>query len=121
MQQRYDADLPRWADPEVAEGDLDPQGVSRRGLMRRAGLFGVGFAAAAVVGEIDPAAAGGPDRSAPCGAGAVSHAARRTRPRPARGDQWAMSTTTRVGLARSITRYPVRWCVVMKADTVPLS
>ncbi|TXS54670.1 histidinol-phosphatase [Streptomyces sp. uw30] len=36
--------LPTWADPSVSPADLDPQGVSRRGLMRRAGLFGAAFA-----------------------------------------------------------------------------
>ncbi|MDP9796009.1 hypothetical protein J2S43_004521 [Catenuloplanes nepalensis] len=34
--------LPEWADPAVPESELDAQGVSRRGLLRRAGLFGVG-------------------------------------------------------------------------------
>ncbi len=36
--------LPTWADPSVSATDLDPQGVSRRGLLRRAGLFGAAFA-----------------------------------------------------------------------------
>ncbi|MGC9537312.1 PHP domain-containing protein [Streptomyces sp. UG1] len=36
--------LPTWADPSVSPADLDPQGVSRRGLLRRAGLFGAAFA-----------------------------------------------------------------------------
>lgn len=36
--------LPRWADPDVAAGSLDPQGLSRRGLLRSAGLFGAAFA-----------------------------------------------------------------------------
>ncbi|GGY51376.1 PHP domain-containing protein [Streptomyces djakartensis] len=36
--------LPHWADPSVASSALDPQGVSRRGLLRRAGLFGAAFA-----------------------------------------------------------------------------
>ncbi|MCF1592995.1 PHP domain-containing protein [Streptomyces muensis] len=36
--------LPTWADPAVSATDLDPQGVSRRGLLRRAGLFGAAFA-----------------------------------------------------------------------------
>src|SRR5688572_9664013 len=35
--------------------------------------------------------------------------------------QCAMSTTTRVGFSSSITRKPVRWRVVMNADTVPFS
>jgi len=53
--------LPRWADPAVPDGELDPQGVSRRRLLRRAGLFGGGFAAAVVAGagvvDARPAAA----------------------------------------------------------------
>jgi hypothetical protein len=36
--------LPSWADPAVSPADLDPQGVSRRQLLRRAGLFGAAFA-----------------------------------------------------------------------------
>ncbi|MFF4523204.1 PHP domain-containing protein [Streptomyces bluensis] len=36
--------LPVWADPSVSPADLDAQGVSRRGLLRRAGLFGAAFA-----------------------------------------------------------------------------
>ena len=36
--------LPSWADPSVSPVDLDAQGVSRRGLLRRAGLFGAAFA-----------------------------------------------------------------------------
>lgn len=36
--------LPSWADPSVSPADLDPQGVSRRQLLRRAGLFGAAFA-----------------------------------------------------------------------------
>ena len=36
--------LPTWADPSVSPADLDPQGVSRRGLLRGAGLFGAAFA-----------------------------------------------------------------------------
>ncbi|MFF8871680.1 histidinol-phosphatase [Streptomyces massasporeus] len=35
--------LPSWADPSVSPADLDAQGVSRRGLLRRAGLFGAAF------------------------------------------------------------------------------
>ncbi|MHB9854877.1 histidinol-phosphatase [Streptomyces krungchingensis] len=50
--------LPAWADPSVSPARLDAQGVSRRGLLRRAGLFGAAFAAAA--GPLAaPAAAGG--------------------------------------------------------------
>jgi hypothetical protein len=36
--------LPAWADPSVSPARLDAQGVSRRGLLRRAGLFGAAFA-----------------------------------------------------------------------------
>ncbi|MFE6486871.1 PHP domain-containing protein [Streptomyces sp. NPDC057757] len=37
--------LPVWADPSVSPSRLDAQGVSRRQLLRRAGLFGAAFAA----------------------------------------------------------------------------
>ncbi|MFE6622603.1 PHP domain-containing protein [Streptomyces sp. NPDC057740] len=47
--------LPSWADPSVSPADLDPQGVSRRGLLRRAGLFGAAFA---LGGAAAPALAG---------------------------------------------------------------
>jgi len=40
--------LPVWADPGVPDGDLDRQGLSRRTMLRSAGLFGSGFAAASV-------------------------------------------------------------------------
>ncbi len=40
--------VPQWADPDVPEESLDAQGVSRRNLIRGAGLLGAGFAAAAV-------------------------------------------------------------------------
>ncbi|MEU5771200.1 histidinol-phosphatase [Streptomyces asoensis] len=46
--------LPVWADPSVPPADLDAQGVSRRGLLRRAGLFGAAFA---LGGAATPAAA----------------------------------------------------------------
>jgi hypothetical protein len=36
--------LPAWADPSVSPSALDAQGVSRRQLLRRAGLFGAAFA-----------------------------------------------------------------------------
>lgn len=51
--------LPTWADPSVSATDLDPQGVSRRGLLRRAGLFGAAFAlgGAAVPAVAAPASA----------------------------------------------------------------
>ncbi|MET7843876.1 PHP domain-containing protein [Streptomyces sp. NPDC005356] len=45
--------LPAWADPEVPAARLDAQGLSRRGLLRRAGLFGAAFA----LGSAAPAAA----------------------------------------------------------------
>ncbi|MFF3397726.1 PHP domain-containing protein [Streptomyces sp. NPDC002659] len=41
--------LPRWADPEVPADSLDPQGLSRRGLLRSAGLFGAAFAGGALL------------------------------------------------------------------------
>ncbi|WP_406412733.1 PHP domain-containing protein [Streptomyces sp. NBC_01614] len=55
--------LPVWADPSVAPADLDPQGVSRRGLLRRAGLFGAAFAlgSAAVPAAASPRGWGGDD------------------------------------------------------------
>ncbi|MER6351807.1 PHP domain-containing protein [Streptomyces sp. NPDC001634] len=37
--------LPAWADPSVSPAALDAQGLSRRGLLRSAGLFGAAFAA----------------------------------------------------------------------------
>src|SRR5687768_7072938 len=40
--------VPAWADPDVPEESLDPQGVSRRGLIRGAGLLGAGFAVAGI-------------------------------------------------------------------------
>ncbi|MFF3846197.1 histidinol-phosphatase [Streptomyces sp. NPDC002328] len=51
--------LPAWADPSVSPADLDAQGVSRRGLLRRAGLFGAAFAlgGAAAPAVAAPAAA----------------------------------------------------------------
>ncbi|AZQ38855.1 histidinol-phosphatase [Streptomyces cyaneochromogenes] len=51
--------LPSWADPSVSPADLDAQGVSRRGLLRRAGLFGAAFAlgSAAVPAAAAPAPA----------------------------------------------------------------
>ncbi|MFJ8603966.1 histidinol-phosphatase [Streptomyces shenzhenensis] len=36
--------LPAWADPSVSPAGLDAQGVSRRRLLRRAGLFGAALA-----------------------------------------------------------------------------
>ncbi|MFF4895114.1 histidinol-phosphatase [Streptomyces sp. NPDC001068] len=48
--------LPVWADPAVSPADLDAQGVSRRGLLRRAGLFGAAFALGSAAA---PAAAAG--------------------------------------------------------------
>ncbi len=68
-----DHPLPPWADPAVAEGDLDPQGVSRRGLLRRAGQLGAGVAVVATAGGAgvlatsDPAAAhhSAPDADCP--------------------------------------------------------
>ncbi|MBL7253137.1 PHP domain-containing protein [Paractinoplanes lichenicola] len=51
--------LPRWADPAVPAADLDPQGLSRRGILKRAGLFGAAFATASALPGAAPAAAGG--------------------------------------------------------------
>ena len=48
--------VPVWADPAVPDGDLDRQGLSRRSMLRHAGLFGAGFAAASV-GVPQPASA----------------------------------------------------------------
>ncbi|GHF35355.1 histidinol-phosphatase [Kitasatospora xanthocidica] len=53
-----DQQLPDWADPSVSPTDLDAQGMSRRGLLRRAGLFGAAFA---LGGAATPAAATGRD------------------------------------------------------------
>lgn len=46
-----DQPLPQWADPDVATDALDPQQVSRRGLLRSAGLFGAAFAGSALLGQ----------------------------------------------------------------------
>ncbi|MEV7341375.1 PHP domain-containing protein [Streptomyces sp. NPDC093544] len=48
--------LPTWADPSVPESRLDAQGVSRRQLLCRAGLFSAAFAAGSLA---TPAAAHG--------------------------------------------------------------
>ncbi|GAB7188121.1 histidinol phosphatase PHP family protein [Kitasatospora sp. Ki12] len=58
-----DQQLPDWADPSVSPTDLDAQGMSRRGLLRRAGLFGAAFAlgGAATSAAATPAAAAGRD------------------------------------------------------------
>ncbi|WP_329527918.1 PHP domain-containing protein [Streptomyces sp. NBC_01462] len=48
--------LPAWADPSVSPARLDPQGVSRRQLLRQAGLFGATLAAGPLAA---PAAARG--------------------------------------------------------------
>lgn len=50
--------LPTWADPSVSPADLDAQGVSRRRLLRRAGLFGAAFALGAGPLATSAAAAG---------------------------------------------------------------
>ncbi|WP_432943584.1 PHP domain-containing protein [Kribbella sp. CA-253562] len=53
-------ELPGWADPSVAEERLDPQGVSRRGLLRGAGLLGgVGLLGVGGVGEAAATGDGG--------------------------------------------------------------
>ncbi|MBA8930712.1 hypothetical protein BC739_007959 [Kutzneria viridogrisea] len=56
--------LPRWADPEVAQDRLDAQGVSRRALLRGAGLFGAGFLATTTLGAGTARAA---ESTADCG------------------------------------------------------
>ncbi|MEU6347621.1 PHP domain-containing protein [Streptomyces sp. NPDC046977] len=57
--------LPTWADPDVPETVLDAQGVSRRGLLRGAGLLGAAFAAGALAGATPAAARGRRDED--CG------------------------------------------------------
>ncbi|MCX3289167.1 histidinol-phosphatase [Streptomyces sp. NEAU-H22] len=54
--------LPSWADPSVSPAALDPQGVSRRGLLRRAGLFGAAFAMGSAATNPTPALAAGDRR-----------------------------------------------------------
>lgn len=49
--------LPEWADPSVPENALDPQGLSRRGILKRAGLFGAAFAATTALPAAAPAQA----------------------------------------------------------------
>ncbi|MGP3981587.1 PHP domain-containing protein [Streptomyces sp. KR80] len=49
--------LPEWADPRVPAEALDAQGVSRRGLLRRAGLYGTAFAGASAFTAASPASA----------------------------------------------------------------
>ncbi|MFF5576470.1 PHP domain-containing protein [Streptomyces luteogriseus] len=49
--------LPAWADPSVSPAALDPQGVSRRGLLRRAGLFGAAFTLGSAAANRTPALA----------------------------------------------------------------
>ena len=58
--------LPAWADPSVSPATLDAQGVSRRQLLRRAGLFGAAFALGsaatpALAAEASPRGFGGND------------------------------------------------------------
>jgi hypothetical protein len=50
-------ELPAWADPEVPESELDSGGISRRNLLRNAGLLGGGAAAMSVLGGTGVAAA----------------------------------------------------------------
>ncbi|WP_327698815.1 PHP domain-containing protein [Streptomyces sp. NBC_00459] len=52
--------LPAWADPAVSPAGLDAQGVSRRQLLHRAGMFGAAFAAGSLA--TPAAAAAGPHR-----------------------------------------------------------
>jgi hypothetical protein len=48
--------VPEWADPAVPVETLGPQGVSRRNLIRGAGLLGAGFAATAASTSVASAA-----------------------------------------------------------------
>ena len=73
---RNDQPLPRWADPDVPADSLDPQGLSRRGLLRSAGLFGAAFAAGS------PARAPPRPRRTP-----------RPRRRPRASPTWSATTT----------------------------
>ncbi|ANP50696.1 hypothetical protein J2Z21_004458 [Streptomyces griseochromogenes] len=58
--------LPVWADPAVAPAGLDAQGVSRRRLLRRAGLFGVAFALGGAATPAVAATGRGFDGDDPC-------------------------------------------------------
>ncbi|WP_329222529.1 histidinol-phosphatase [Streptomyces sp. NBC_01485] len=51
--------LPSWADPAVSPAALDAQGVSRRQLLRRAGLFGAAFTLGGVAAATPAGAAAG--------------------------------------------------------------
>lgn len=54
--------VPEWADPAVPEEQLDPQGVSRRGLLRGAGMLGgAGLLGAAGVTEAAATSGGDPE------------------------------------------------------------
>ncbi|MGW0705359.1 PHP domain-containing protein [Streptomyces sp. NPDC002643] len=55
MYETSEQQLPVWADPSVPADELDPQGLSRRGLLRGAGLFGTAFALGSLA---TPASAG---------------------------------------------------------------
>jgi hypothetical protein len=55
--QNEGVELPTWADPTVPESELDPSGISRRNLLRSAGLLGGGAAAMSVLGSPGVAAA----------------------------------------------------------------
>ncbi|WP_225829117.1 histidinol-phosphatase [Streptomyces naphthomycinicus] len=52
--------LPVWADPSVSPADLDAQGMSRRRLLGRAGLFGAAFALGGAAAPAVAAAGRGP-------------------------------------------------------------
>ncbi|MGW5654919.1 histidinol-phosphatase [Streptomyces humi] len=60
--------LPSWADPAVSAADLDAQGMSRRGLLRRAGLFGAAFALGSAATPASAASSASPARPALGGA-----------------------------------------------------
>ncbi|WP_406291621.1 histidinol-phosphatase [Streptomyces sp. NBC_00624] len=52
--------LPIWADPDVPAAALSAQALSRRGLLRRAGLFGAAFAAGSLLSPSTASAASAP-------------------------------------------------------------
>ena len=58
----HDHELTPEADPSIPDAELSPAQLSRRGLLRGAGLIGAGAAAASVLTTAAPAAAGGDER-----------------------------------------------------------
>ncbi|HEX6359362.1 PHP domain-containing protein [Actinophytocola sp.] len=53
--------VPEWADPQIPSASLDPQGMSRRRLLSRAGLLGAAFAGSSMFGLPSAAASRGGD------------------------------------------------------------